>query len=150
MPGMAARKSTSSSKFWRWRTRSNKSTMSEADAALYASPTESPVVSTLPKQQCPAPLASPFLTESAHVLSLQHPSPHRDVVPRGDHHTSDCPDTKSDCPSSPDTVVHIPPSSGSVARQFLNRAKKGLEYKLGRRPPKEVIIHHECDADPGS
>lgn len=66
------RKSTSSTRFWKWRSRSNKST-SELDnrEISYASPMSSlsavrvsPVISS----------SSPYLSESAHVLSLQQPA----------------------------------------------------------------------------
>jgi|SRR5688572_516935 len=138
LPGMVGRKSTSSSKFWRWRTRSNKSTMSEADAVMYTSPTEPPSMSTLPRQNDPIPLTSPFLSESAHVLSLQHPSQHKEVLLCDGPQLSECSDPDSDRPSSPETVIRVPPSPGSVAKQFFTRAKRGLECRLGLKAAQEV------------
>ncbi|KAH7319904.1 hypothetical protein B0I35DRAFT_223120 [Stachybotrys elegans] len=70
----APRKSTSSSRFWRWRSRSTKST---SDTDLRDCPNVSPVSSApapLSRVEQPPQPMSPFLSESAHVRSLQHPS----------------------------------------------------------------------------
>lgn len=70
------RKSAASSRFWKWRSRSSKSN-SETDPrdALLASSSNSPPLPThlansYPVQQ----VMSPYLSEEAHVLSLQNPS----------------------------------------------------------------------------
>ena len=64
------RRSNASSRFWRWRTRSTKSA-SESDTR-----DRSPSLSLSPLGPAhisPSTPLSPFLTESAHVLSLQNP-----------------------------------------------------------------------------
>ncbi|RDA95011.1 hypothetical protein CP533_2104 [Ophiocordyceps camponoti-saundersi (nom. inval.)] len=80
-----ARKSNSSLRFWKWRTRSNKSAQSDAEAGdslVWSCPsTTSSAPAWLPTADSNAyfsdaqhPLLSPFLSERTHVLSLQHPT----------------------------------------------------------------------------
>jgi hypothetical protein len=140
LPGMGGRKSTSSSKFWRWRTRSNKSTMSEADASMYGSPADSPLVTGSSRQPVPAPLVSPFLSESAHVRSLQHPSQHKEAMSCGGSQLIVNALAESDRSSSPETVIRVPPSPGSMARQILIRAKRGLGSKLRLKSARSVSM----------
>jgi hypothetical protein len=75
---MNPHKSNGSNRFWKWRTRSNKS-VSESDARdiSYASPTTTSLSPSnfLPKViEQPQVPPSPYVSESAHVFSLQHPS----------------------------------------------------------------------------
>jgi hypothetical protein len=148
---MGGRKSTSSSKFWRWRTRSNKSTMSEADASMYASPADSPLVTaSSSRQPAPVPLVSPFLSESAHVRSLQHPSQHNEATSCTSSQLMINAPVETGRSSSPETVIRVPPSPGSVARQILLRAKRGLGSKLRVKSARSVSVactnkrHHHC------
>ncbi|RCI10345.1 hypothetical protein L249_4399 [Ophiocordyceps polyrhachis-furcata BCC 54312] len=87
-----ARKSNSSLRFWKWRTRSNKSATSEAEASdplawSYPSTTSSAPawLSTAESNAFFAdsqhPALSPFLSERTHVLSLQHPT---GITPTGE------------------------------------------------------------------
>lgn len=71
---MMSRKSNSSARFWKWRTRSGKTT-SECEARdVYNSSREGSLSGHPTKIEIAAPTPmSPFLSESAHVLSLQHP-----------------------------------------------------------------------------
>ncbi|KAG5981131.1 hypothetical protein E4U55_003267 [Claviceps digitariae] len=69
-------KSTASSRFWKWKTRSSRKSASETEAReLHISPTASvpSPFSNLTGLSAP-PVASPYLSESAHVLSLQNPT----------------------------------------------------------------------------
>ncbi|KAG6009412.1 hypothetical protein E4U54_008561 [Claviceps lovelessii] len=70
-------KSSASSRFWKWKTRSSRKSTSEVEAQELSH--------TSPTASLPSPLsnftgpnahqvASPYLSESAHVLSLQHPA----------------------------------------------------------------------------
>ncbi|RDA85391.1 hypothetical protein CP532_1938 [Ophiocordyceps camponoti-leonardi (nom. inval.)] len=87
-----ARKSNSSLRFWKWRTRSNKSATSEAEASdplAWSCPsTTSSAPAWLSTADSNAffadsqqPLLSPFLSERTHVLSLQHPT---GIAPTGE------------------------------------------------------------------
>ncbi|KAI9158281.1 hypothetical protein HJFPF1_06273 [Paramyrothecium foliicola] len=73
-----ARKSTSSSRFWKWRSRSTKSTSeTEPPEASYGSGRLSASPPSQWQDACSEPptqrQTSPYVSESAHVLSLQRP-----------------------------------------------------------------------------
>ncbi|PHH73803.1 hypothetical protein CDD80_3560 [Ophiocordyceps camponoti-rufipedis] len=81
------RKSTASSRFWKWRSRSNKSTTSDLDAGESLPWSSLPTSASAPAGMSsaevaafaagfaasPPPLPSPYFSEKAHVFSLQHP-----------------------------------------------------------------------------
>lgn len=115
--------------------------MSEADAHMYAAAAEPPFALTPPKPQDLGPMPSPFLSESAHVRSLQHPCPYRELTYCDGPQLSESSEDRDDVSghaSSPDTVIRLPPAPNSSARQIISRAKRGLECRLGLRGRKEV------------
>ena len=148
------RKSTSSgARLWRWRTRSNKSA-SEAEgrepSGSYASPTAPFSTSySIPnrfqlQQQQPY---SPYLTESAHVLSLQNPSstsnsefqPNRPSISQDSNNYSESVLRLS----RSETVLHSPtPTENELlsisTKGLYIKAKRGLESKLRLKTQKQV------------
>lgn len=138
------RQSVPSTKFWKWRARSNKST-SEFDGReiSYTSPTSS--VSVGP-QLSTRDSSSPFLSESAHVLSLQQPAEAPDVrrtscMPILSPASSKTvvklsPDLPEPSPSSVDTVVKQHQHLLSVRR--YHKMKKDIESKLKKKPRRPV------------
>ncbi|RSL71891.1 hypothetical protein CEP54_000997 [Fusarium duplospermum] len=143
------RKSNSGKSFWKWRNRSTKSA-SESDARdlSFASPLTSMSVPTNFKpfeQPLPRQPASPFVSESAHVFSLQHPSTTRlSNQARQDRESSSVsPGMGSSSSISPlsvaDTVrkaTTVPPSPAASIGLY-DKAKKSIESKLKFRRGKE-------------
>jgi hypothetical protein len=148
---MMQRKSNSGKSFWKWRNRSTKSA-SESDARemSFASPMTSMSVPPnfkpfeQPLQRQPA---SPFVSESAHVFSLQHPTTTLlSNQAREDRESSSVsPGMGSSSSISPmsvaDTVrkATTVPSSPSSTIGLYDKAKKSIESKLKFRTRKEVV-----------
>ncbi|KAH7275194.1 hypothetical protein NW759_005241 [Fusarium solani] len=146
---MMQRKSNSGKSFWKWRNRSTKSA-SESDARemSFASPMTSMSVPPnfkpfeQPLQRQPA---SPFVSESAHVFSLQHPTTTLlSNQAREDRESSSVsPGMGSSSSISPmsvaDTVrkATTVPSSPSSTIGLYDKAKKSIESKLKFRTRKE-------------
>ncbi|KAL2208661.1 hypothetical protein CC79DRAFT_1395631, partial [Sarocladium strictum] len=122
--------------------------MSEADASMYASPADSPfVTASSSRQPAPVPLVSPFLSESAHVRSLQHPSQHNEATSCTSSQLMINAPVETGRSSSPETVIRVPPSPGSVARQILLRAKRGLGSKLRVKSARSRQVYNDGYAD---
>ncbi|CAM1511636.1 Fc.00g091490.m01.CDS01 [Cosmosporella sp. VM-42] len=154
---------SSNGKFWRWRARSNKSA-SESDARdiSVSSPTTSlPTPYSPPKllQQQQQQPYSPYLSESAHVFSLQHPPSGSNSDRPVDRRLSISPSDSSQnnlvhhSSSGAQTVIRssvgslTPPSSGLSTKGLYDRAK-GIGSKLRMKalgqkfcPP---IPEYEC------
>ncbi|RSM19330.1 hypothetical protein CDV31_001752 [Fusarium ambrosium] len=146
---MMQRKSNSGKSFWKWRNRSTKSA-SESDARdlSFTSPLTSMSVPTNFKpfeQSLPRQPASPFVSESAHVFSLQHPSATRlSTQARQDRQSSSVsPGMGSSSSISPLSVAatvlkaSTVPSSPSSTIGLYDKAKKSIESKLKFRGRKE-------------
>ena len=139
------RKSYSSKGFFKWRSRSTKSA-SESDVQdlSLASPTTS--LSAPPNFQGfeppqPRPPSSPFLSESAHVLSLQHPSITRlsdqildsSSVSRRDRTDSISPITNNSLHSQTmNTSASTPPSPGSIYGKAKEKIRSKLKFNIRR------------------
>jgi hypothetical protein len=146
---MVPRKSYSSKGFFKWRSRSTKSA-SESDVRDLSLGSPLTSLSAPPNFQGfeppqPRPPSSPFVSESAHVFSLQHPS-----VTRFSDHIQD---TSSVSPganrnstgsispmnsSTPPRTVSTPPSTPSSSGSLYGKAKKSIGSKLKFRIRREV------------
>jgi hypothetical protein len=141
---MELRKSTSSKSFFKWRSRSTKST-SETDFR------DSSVASPLTPMSAPPnfqafesrPPSSPFVSESAHVFSLQHPTvtlfPNInqgsvDISPSIGSTDSISPMNGTDKARGTSTPPSSSPSSGGL----YDKAKRSLESKFKLRVRIEV------------
>lgn len=142
-----SRKSYSSKGFFKWRSRSTKSASeSEVQDLSLASPSTS--LSAPPKFQAfeppqPRPPSSPFLSESAHVLSLQHPSVTRlsdqvldsSSISRRASTDSISPMTDNSLPSR---TKSTPPSTPTSTGSLYGKAKQRIGSKLKFRIRREV------------
>ncbi|EEU40776.1 uncharacterized protein NECHADRAFT_25867, partial [Fusarium vanettenii 77-13-4] len=145
---MTQRKSNSGKSIWKWRNRSTKSA-SESDAReiSFASPMTSMSVppNFKPFEQPSRKPTSPFVSESAHVFSLQHPSTLRlsTEAREARESSSVSPGMGSSSSISPmcaaDTVrkASTVPSSPSSTIGLYGKAKKSIESKLRFRTRKE-------------
>lgn len=141
------RKSYTSKGFFKWRNRSTKSA-SESDVQdlSLASPLTS--LSAPPNFQGfepppPRPPSSPFVSESAHVFSLQHPS-----VTRFSDHILDSSSvsrrgsTDSISPMNnnalPPRTISTPPSTPPSTGSLYGKAKKSIGSKLKFKIRREV------------
>ncbi|KAM5375301.1 hypothetical protein ACJZ2D_006130 [Fusarium nematophilum] len=135
--------------FWKWRNRSTKSA-SESDLrdmsfASPLTPLSMPPNFKPFEQQSPRPVSSPFVSESAHVFSLQHPSAAR-LSDRGPETRPVSPrmgSTASISPmSAPETVIKSSTVSSTPlsSKGLYDKAKKSIEAKLRLRPRKEQCI----------
>ncbi|KAM6533809.1 hypothetical protein FALCPG4_006760 [Fusarium falciforme] len=146
---MMQRKSNSGKSFWKWRNRSTKSA-SESDVRdlSFTSPLTSMSVPTNFKpfeQPLPRQPVSPFVSESAHVFSLQHPSATRlstqarkdressSVSPRMGSSSSISPLSVADTVRKATTGPSSPPSTIGL----YDKAKRSIESKLKFRGRKE-------------
>jgi hypothetical protein len=144
---MVPRKSTSRKSFFKWRNRLTKSA-SESDVRdlSFASPLTSlsaPLNFQGFEPTQPRPPSSPFVSESAHVFSLQHPAVTRFSGQFPD--SSDIPPSKNSTDSiSPmnnsgtNVRLSTPPSSPPSSMGFYVKAKKSLESKLKLKARREV------------
>ncbi|KAJ4006744.1 hypothetical protein NW752_010746 [Fusarium irregulare] len=152
--------------FFKWRNRSTKSA-SESDVQdlSLASPLTS--LSAPPNFQGfepppPRPPSSPFVSESAHVFSLQHPS-----VTRFSDHILDSSSvsrrgsTDSISPMNnnalPSRTISTPPSTPPSTGSLYGKAKKSigskLKFKIRREitPPPAILEHeHQCSGMNGT
>ncbi|KAH7238383.1 hypothetical protein BKA59DRAFT_245472 [Fusarium tricinctum] len=160
---MELRKSTSSKSFFKWRNRSTKSNSeTESRDTSFTSPLTP--MSAPPNFQTfeSKPPSSPFVSESAHVFSLQHPTVSRfsdvkqgsaDISPGIASTESISPMNKSSEARGTSTPPSSPPSSGGL----YDKAKKSLESKLRLKvrreePPCPSIpeqVHH-CSTTDGT
>ncbi|KFA48694.1 hypothetical protein S40293_08521 [Stachybotrys chartarum IBT 40293] len=156
------RKSISSGRFWKWRSRSNKSTSETDTHDPHNSPSTS--VSTPIRSNHLNIPPSPFLSESAHVLSLQHPWGSSTMRASSDH-DSTCPSTQlesirgseaaSTSLAASDTAMSVfddpMPSPSSAARRLYNRAKRGVKAKTTPKSRKgsECIMVREMSLTVG-
>ncbi|KAF5634511.1 uncharacterized protein FTJAE_6718 [Fusarium tjaetaba] len=151
---MVPRKSTSGKSFFKWRNRSTKSA-SESDVRghSFASPLTSlsaPLNFQGFEPTQPRPPSSPFVSESAHVLSLQHPSVTRfsDQFPDSSDISPSLNSTDSISPMNNSGIngqTNTPPSSPPSSVGFYVKAKKSLESKLKFKTRKEEPM---CSAIP--
>ena len=139
-----SRKSYSSKGFFKWRSRSTKSASeSEVQDLPLASPSTS--LSAPPKFQAfeppqPRPPSSPFLSESAHVLSLQHPSVTRlsdqildsGSISRRTSTDSISPMTDNSLPSRTKSTPSTPTSTGSLYGKAMQRIGSKLKFRIRR------------------
>ncbi|KAH7248859.1 uncharacterized protein BKA55DRAFT_388381 [Fusarium redolens] len=151
---MVPRKSTSRKSFFKWRNRLTKSA-SESDVRdlSFASPLTSlsaPLNFQGFEPTQPRPPSSPFVSESAHVFSLQHPAVTRFSAQFPD--SSDIPPSKNSTDSiSPmnnsgtNVRLSTPPSSPPSSMGFYVKAKKSLESKLKLKARREEPM---CPAIP--
>lgn len=104
------------------------------------SPSMSTMTEVSPDQFPNQALPSPYISESAHVLSLQ--TPVLGLVMEGQELLS--PGTRpfmaSDMDSSPETIVHVPRQTSSSTKNFFSRAKRGLGSKLRQKSQKQVNL----------
>lgn len=146
------RKSTSSSaRLWKWHTRSNRSASEvELRDSSFASPTTPfPTSHSIPNRFQQQPY-SPYLTESAHVLSLQNPSIVSEDGLRSDRPSigqlpNEISNSVSTLTQSSTVVLHSPVSTdnsllGVTPKNLYVKAKKGLESKLRFRANKQVRL----------
>lgn len=148
---MVPRKSTSGKSFFKWRNRSTKSA-SEPDVRdlSFASPLTSlsaPLTFQGFEPTQPRPPSSPFVSESAHVLSLQHPSVTRfsdqfpdssDISPSLNNNSTDSISPMNN--SGIKRQTSTPPSSPPSSMGFYVKAKNSLESKLKLKTRKEVSL----------
>ena len=155
----ATRKSASSSRFWKWRSRSTKSA-SETEPAEASHGFPHLASSPLPLQQQQQSAysephtqqgTSPYASESAHVLSLQHPPVggritclSEKLLPNASSGTDSI--REGACEPSPQgSVVRISvPSTSPIStsresvRRFYIKAKKEIESRIKTKTDKEV------------
>lgn len=148
---MVPRKSTSGKSFFKWRNRSTKSA-SESDVRdlSFASPLTSlsaPLTFQNFEPTQPRPPSSPFVSESAHVLSLQHPAVTRfsdqfpdssDISPSMNNNSTDSISPMNNSGIKGQTST--PPSSPPSSMGFYIKAKKSLESKLKLKARREVTL----------
>lgn len=147
-----SRKSTSSgSRLWKWHTRSNRSASEvELRDSSFASPTTPfPTSQSIPNRFQQQPY-SPYLTESAHVLSLQNPSIVSEIGLRPDRSSIGQPpnEISNSVPTltrSNTVVLRSPVTTGSslseaTPKNLYIKAKKGIESKLRFRAHKQVRL----------
>lgn len=93
--------------------------------------------------------SSPFLSESAHVLSLQHPAPSvplnlsRESLVVAPPQDRGAPDAEVAEAASQDTVVRavsLNTSHLSASRRWYIRARQGLQARLRPRSRREVAL----------
>ncbi|KAF5628602.1 hypothetical protein F25303_10402 [Fusarium sp. NRRL 25303] len=134
--------------FFKWRNRSTKSA-SEPDVRdlSFASPLTSlsaPLTFQGFEPTQPRPPSSPFVSESAHVLSLQHPSVTRfsdqfpdssDISPSLNNNSTDSISPMNN--SGIKRQTSTPPSSPPSSMGFYVKAKNSLESKLKLKTRKE-------------
>ena len=145
---MMPRKSNASARFWKWRSRSTKSA-SESDARdLFTSTTQSSMISPSLGSEAPVSVPmSPFLSESAHVLSLQHPlavsptSRMSEVMVSSDSNNADTSNSsvaKTEEPHRTSLESARSLVSSLRHRSFLVKAKQGIEARLRPMIRKDV------------
>lgn len=148
---MVPRKSTSGKSFFKWRNHSTKSASdSDVRDLSFASPLTSlsaPLTFQGFEPTQRRPPSSPFVSESAHVLSLQHPSVTRfsDQFPDSSdiYRSMNNNSTDSISPMNNSGIkgqTSTPPSSPPSSMGFYVKAKKSLESKLGLKTRKEVSL----------
>jgi hypothetical protein len=141
---MELRKSTSTKSFFKWRNRSTKSA-SETDYRDLSFTSPLTPMSAPPNLQTfeSRPPSSPFVSESAHVFSLQHPTVTRfsdvnqgsaDISPGIASTESISPMNNSRKARGTSTPPSSPPSSGGL----YDKTKKSLESKLRLKVRREV------------
>ncbi|KAI1042876.1 hypothetical protein LB505_000930 [Fusarium chuoi] len=153
---MVPRKSTSGKSFFKWRNHSTKSASdSDVRDLSFASPLTSlsaPLTFQGFEPTQRRPPSSPFVSESAHVLSLQHPSVTRfsdhfpdssDIYPSMNNNSTDSISPMNNSGIKGQTST--PPSSPPSSMGFYVKAKKSLESKLGLKTRKEEPM---CSAIP--
>ncbi|KAI7770872.1 hypothetical protein LZL87_004659 [Fusarium oxysporum] len=137
--------------FFKWRNRSTKSA-SEPDVRdlSFASPLISlsaPLTFQGFEPTQPRPPSSPFVSESAHVLSLQHPAVTRfsdqfpdssDIFPSMNNNSTDSISPMNN--SGINGQTSTPPSSPPSSMGFYVKAKKSLESKLKLKARREVTL----------
>ncbi|KAM4060366.1 hypothetical protein HRG_002064 [Hirsutella rhossiliensis] len=163
------------SRFWKWRSRSTKST-SEMDAGDFSSACSPPSASApgwhaLHLDAAAPPPLSPFLSESAHVLSLQNPpgfampyqSAEKLVAPPPSFPEWPPRDGRVDEDASQRTVVRVPSAAAASAaavsssttsasswhlhgRRWLSKARREVEFKFRPRNRQELYAAKNVDS----
>lgn len=146
------RKSTSSgSRLWKWHTRSNRSASEvELRDSSFASPTTPfPTSHSIPNRFQQQPY-SPYLTESAHVASLQNPSISSEIGARQDRPSigqlpNEISNSVSTLTRASTVVLHSSPTADSLLlgvtpKKLYVKAIKGLESKLRFRAHRQVRL----------
>lgn len=158
---MTRRKSNGSNRFWKWRTSTKSASDLETRDIPYLSPTASPSQNNLlPRvSELPPVPPSPYVSESAHVFSLQHPSfltlpdPHDPIAIPSWTETRERSERSERQPAlttNPRRPCRLERglSRVNLDRKLHSKTKRGIGSKLGFRSRKGVTSRRTALAMP--